>query len=190
METEGQRLVELAQRGDRAAAVELIELFYQRIYAFLRRLTGNEEDAADLTQRTFTRMWQALPGFAGRSTVSSWIHSIAYHAYVDWRRKDHRTEPRTNEWWASCVAAGERPDEQAVRSDLSGTLFASVEQLEEELRQTVQLHYYQELTLEETANALGVAASTIKYRLRKAVAELQKLMASEPAKMKLNIAAL
>ena len=62
-------LVEAAGRGDRAAAVQLIELFYERIFAFLRRLAGNEDDAADLTQRTFSRVWDALPTFAGRSSV-------------------------------------------------------------------------------------------------------------------------
>jgi len=46
----------------------------------------------------------------------------------------------------------------------------------------VQLHYYQELTLQETADALSVATSTVKYRLRQAVAELQKRLAVEPAR--------
>src|SRR5574340_1239327 len=99
MEPDASQLVESARRGDRAAAAALIELFYERIYAFLRRLAANDADAADLTQRTFSRVWQALPGFAGRSSVGSWIHSIAYHAYVDWCRAARHTEPRADEWW-------------------------------------------------------------------------------------------
>ncbi len=46
--------------------------------------------------------------------------------------------------------------------------------LETDLRDTIHLHYYQELTLQETADALGIATSTVKYRLRQALAELQK----------------
>jgi len=94
MEPDANQLVETALRGDQAAAVELIELFYERVYAFLRRLASNDADAADLTQRTFSRVWQALPTFAGRSSVSSWMHGIAYNVYVDWRRADRHTEPR------------------------------------------------------------------------------------------------
>ena len=167
-------LAEAARRGDKAAATRLIELFYERIYAFLRRLAGNDADAADLTQRTFSRVWQALPTFAGRSAFSSWIHGIAHHVYVDWRRANHRLEARSPEWWDTRVASGSAPDETVANDDLSATLFASVDKLEPDLRETVHLHYYQELTLQETADALGIATSTVKYRIRQALAKLQK----------------
>ena len=169
-------LIEAARNGQRAAAVELIELFYERIYAFLRRLAANDADAADLTQRTFARVWEALPSFAGRSSVGSWMHGIAYHVYVDWRRADRRSEPRSDEWWANCSAEAPGPDEVLARNDLSAALFAAVDRLEPQVRETVHLHYYQELTLQETAEALGVATSTVKYRLRLALDELQKRM--------------
>lgn len=179
MELLANQMVESARRGDTAAANELIELFYERIYAFLRRLAGNDPDAADLTQRTFGRVWQALPTFAGRSSVGSWIHGIAHHVYVDWRRADHRTEPRSNEWWADCPALDAAPDEAVPRTDLASVLYASVDRLDPNLRDTVHLHYYQDLTLQETADAQGVATSTVKYRLRQALAELQKELAQE-----------
>lgn len=169
-----QQLVEAARRGNRAAAGELVEAFYERVYAFLRRLAGNNADAADLTQRTFARVWESLPTFAGRSSVNSWIHGIAYHVYVDWRRADRRGEPRTDEWWANCSAADAGPDEVLARADLATTVFAAVDRLDPQLRETVHLHYYQELTLQETADAQGIATSTVKYRLRQALAELQK----------------
>jgi RNA polymerase sigma-70 factor (ECF subfamily) len=179
METDANQLVASALNGDRAAAVQLIELFYERIYAFLRRLTSQDADAADLTQRTFGRVWQALPTFAGRSSVASWIHSIAYHVYIDWRRADRHAESRSNEWWAACAAADAPPDEAAARNDLAARLYGTVDGLEPDLRQTVQLHYYQDLTLQETADAMGVATSTVKYRLRQALDQLQKKLASE-----------
>ncbi len=174
------QLAEAARAGDRAAAVGLIEGCYERVYAFLRRLAANEADAADLTQRTFSRVWQALPSFAGRSSVVSWIHGIAYHVYVDWRRADRRTEWRPDEWWSACPAAGARPDELAAGADLAAALYASVERLEPDLRESVHLHYYQGLTLEETAGAMGVAVSTLKYRLRLAVGQLRKNLDDAP----------
>ena len=179
MEPDANQLVETARRGDQAAAVDLIELFYERIYAFLRRLASNDADAADLTQRTFGRVWQALPTFAGRSSVSSWIHSIAYHVYVDWRRADRHTEPRSNEWWAARPSPEALPDEIVAHADLAATIYGSVDELEPDLRHPVQLHYYQDLTLQETADAMGVATSTVKYRLRQALAELQRKLGSK-----------
>src|SRR5215831_5631127 len=179
MELESKNLVDEARRGDRRAATELIEAFYKRIFAFLRRLSGSDIEAADLTQRTFSRVWKALPTFAGRSSISSWIHGIAYHVYVDWRRSDHRSEPKTDEWWSGCAAPGPAPDEVAATNDLAALVYASVEQLEADLRESVHLHYYQGLTLQETADAMGTATSTVKYRLRQALARLQNEFAAD-----------
>src|SRR5262245_39585922 len=118
MDLDANQLRAAAQRNTAEAVVQLIDLYYERIYVFLRRLAGNETDAEDLAQRTFVRVQQALPTFAGRSSVASWIHGIAYHVYVDWRRADRRTEPRSDEWWAGCPANEPTPDEVVAHADL------------------------------------------------------------------------
>jgi len=165
--------------GNPPTAVELVEQFYERIYGFLRRLTANDADAADLAQRAFSRAWQKLPTFAGHSSLASWIHSIAYHLYVDWRRANRHTEVRSDEWWASRPAGEPTPDEWVARTDMAAAIYASVDSLDSELRDTIHLHYYQELTLQETADAMDVALSTVKYRQRQALTELQKKLASD-----------
>src|SRR5205085_1154882 len=83
---------------------------------------------------TFSEAWRALPGFAGRSSVSSWLHGIAYHIYIDWRRAQRPTEYRPDEWWHSQPSFAQRPDELAATSDLRSVLYKSVETLDEELR--------------------------------------------------------
>jgi RNA polymerase sigma-70 factor (ECF subfamily) len=174
------QLVAAACQGDGPAASRLIELFYERLYAFLRRLAGNEADAADLTQRTFARVWQALPSFAGRASLSSWMHSIAYRTYVDWLRGNHRPEARSEEWWEAQTSPIASPADEVARADLAARLYAAVDHLEPDQRSAVHLHYYQGLTLEETADATGVATSTVKYRLRQAVEELQSAFKESP----------
>jgi len=179
MEPDASQLVRAFRSGDSAAAVQLIELFYGRVYNFLRRLTANEADAADLTQQTFGRVWQRLSSFAERSSVSSWIHGIAYHVYVDWRRANGRTEARPSGWWDTHESANSQPDEEAASADMRATLYRQVERLESDLRATVHCHYYQELTLQETADAMGIATSTVKYRLRQALDELQRKLGAD-----------
>jgi len=175
---------EAARAPNQANAVELIELFYERIYAFLRRLTANDADAADLTQRTFSRVWQKISTFAGRSSPGSWIHSIAYHLYLDWRRTDRHTELRPDDWWAARPATGGNPDQIVAEQDLQATIYSLVDSLHADLRDTIHLHYYQELTLQETAEAMGVALSTVKYRKQQALAELQKKLSSPDLPLK------
>ena len=186
MDLDANQWRDLIRRDEYAAAEQLIELYYERIYAFLRRLAGSDADAADLTQRTFGRIQQSLPAFAGRSTISSWIHGIAYHTYLDWRRGNHRTEARSDEWWDACPSGESSPDELVAQADLAKALYAAVEQLEPELRDSVHLHYYQGLTLQETADAMELAGSTVKYRLRQALVVLQKKLAARPADSSLS----
>ncbi len=181
MEATSASRIAAAQAGDERAAGELIAEFHQRIYAFLRRLAGNDADAEDLTQRTFTRVWTSLESYAGRSSVASWIHGIAHHIYLDWRRTHRPSEPQTDEWWASCPAVGPTPSELAETADLARTLYAAVDHLDPGLRDSVHLHYYQSLTLQETADALGIASSTVKYRLRQALDQLQGSLVRQPA---------
>jgi RNA polymerase sigma-70 factor (ECF subfamily) len=173
MQTDDQSLVAAAQLGDPAATAELVDRHYPSLYAFLRRLAGSEADAADLTQVTFTRIWRALPTFSGRSTLRSWLHGIAHHVYLDWRRRYRRLESRPDDWWLDQADSQPGPDGLAARTDLAAALYAAVDQLDPDLRATVHLHYYQELTLEETAAALDIASSTVKYRLRQALELLQ-----------------
>jgi RNA polymerase sigma-70 factor (ECF subfamily) len=166
-------LCDRARKGDVAAASELITLFYQRIFAYLRRLSGKDEDAADLTQKTFARTWQSLASYQRRSAFSTWLHGIAYHVYLDWRRKRNPGEAQTDEWWETQPANSPTPYENTAERELAHQLYRWVDELDEEKKQTVHLHYYQNLPLSETAEVLGVAVSTVKYRLREALAFLR-----------------
>jgi RNA polymerase sigma-70 factor, ECF subfamily len=174
-----ERLCQQARGGDTTAAAELVALHYERVFAFLRRLCGNEADAEDLTQKTFAKAWAALPSYAGRSGFSTWLHGIARNVYVDWRRKGNRLDAQTESWWEACAAEGPGPFEDAAEREAAGQLYALVEQLEEGTREAVHLHYYQGLSLKETAEVLNLAPSTLKYRLREAVNFL-KAKTAEP----------
>ncbi len=78
--------VEAARNGDEDAAARLVGELHGPIYAFLRRLSGSDAEAGELTQRAFCRAWASLHGFEGRSRVSVWLHGIAYRTFVDWLR--------------------------------------------------------------------------------------------------------
>ena len=170
-------LIEEAQAGNYQAASELVSHHYERIYAYLRRLCASDEDAADLTQRTFAKAWGSLGSFQGRSTFSTWLHGIAHHAWLDERRRKNPADAKPDDWWDACATSTPNPLEQAAEHDLARKLFALVDQLDDDQRQTVHLHYYQDLSLAETAEALGVASSTVKYRLREALNTLRSGLA-------------
>jgi RNA polymerase sigma-70 factor (ECF subfamily) len=163
-------LCDEARQGDLAAASELLALFYERIFVWLCRLCGNHSEAEDLTQKAFCKVWESLAQYEGRCSVSTWIHRIAYHTYVDWRRQQHgKLAHPSEEWWQTCEAPEPNPLEDAMDRDLARFLYAAVERLDEALRPAVYLHYYDGLSISETAEVLEVATSTVKYRLREAM---------------------
>jgi len=168
------------EKADRDAACELLQLYYPAVFAYLRRLCGSREEAEDLTQQTFLKVWSARHGFAGRSTFSTWLHRIAYNTYVDWQREKAFDVRRCPEpWWL------ERPQELPVPCadvadrQLAQRLYEAVDQLGDDKRHVVHLHYYQGLSLRETAQVLEIATSTVKYRLREVLKVLRKKMKAQ-----------
>ena len=173
------KLCKRAQAGDMEAASELVGQFYKRLYAWFRRLTGHDQDAADLTQKTFGKVWISLGSYQGRSSFSTWLHGIGHHVYVDWRRGNAPTEQASEEWWLHCADHAPGPAETAADREQAQQVYSLVEQLDEDTRQTVHLHYYQGLSIAETAEVLDIATSTVKYRLREAV-QFLKSKTAEP----------
>jgi RNA polymerase sigma-70 factor, ECF subfamily len=168
-----EQLCRSAKSGDVAAASALVGQFYERIFSYFRRLCGNEDDAADLTQKTFFKVWLSLASYEGRSSFSTWTHGIAHHVYLDWCRQRRPVDHQAEHWWGARVAEGQSPFEDAAERDLAERLYALVDRLDEGIKQVVHIHYYQGLSIKETSEVLGIATSTVKYRLREALDSLR-----------------
>ncbi len=158
---------------------ELVRTHYQPLFAYHRRLCGTEEDAKDLAQSTLIKAWNARASFRGDSTLTTWLHRIAYRVYVDWRRRHRPSAHFPETWWADCVDGARNPFERAREGDLAARVHAEVGQLEDPLRQVVHLHYYQGLKLKEVARVLAASPSTIKHRRRVALESLRRALAEE-----------
>ena len=169
------RLLKRARKADKNAACELLRLHYADIYSYLRRLCSSQEDAEDLTQQTFLKVWSSLDRFKGRSKFSTWLHRIAYNTYIDWQRRNATSALKApDQWWLQYVDDNPGPISNLAEHQLAQQLYEAVDQLDEDKKQTVHLHYYQGLSLRETATVLGVATSTVKYRLREVIKALRR----------------
>ena len=160
-------LCKRAKKADKNAASDLLKIHYQDIFAYLRRLCGSNQDAEDLTQQTFLKVWSSLGGFKGRSKFSTWLYRIAHNTYIDWRRENtSNNRGRSDQWWAECTDKNPSPLANVAERQLAQCVYEAVDRLDEDKKQVVHLHYYQSLSIRETARALGIATSTVKYRLR------------------------
>jgi len=142
----------------------LIDIFYQPIYQYLRRFCGNRQDAEDLTQDTFVKVWSSLESYNSRFKFTTWIYTIAYRVYIDWQLKNSRnTICHNNRWWQDNESG---TFTNVVERQIAQRLYEAVDQLGEDKKHVVYLHYYQGLSITETAKVLNIATSTVKYRLR------------------------
>lgn len=160
-------LCKRAKSADKNAACELLEIYHSDIFAYLRRLCGNRQDAEDLTQQTFFKVWSSLDSFTGRSEFSTWLHRIAHNTYIDWRRgRPGGARDYSDPWWAECIDTSPGPFADAADRQMAQRLYEAVDQLDDDQKHVVHLHYYQQLSIRQTAKVLNVATSTVKYRLR------------------------
>ncbi|MCS3919804.1 RNA polymerase sigma factor [Fervidibacter sacchari] len=170
-------LVQRVLSGDKAAGEQFVVEHYEAIFRFLRNLTGSKEDAEDLTQQTFLRAWEALSSFRGDSSLSTWLHSIAYREYTHWLRSRREFVPLDE--------IVDMPDEQANQNLEAVLLRWAIYRLDPEHREVFVLHYVQGFSVSEIAKIVGVPAGTVKSRLFFARQKLRELLSDiipEPIK--------
>jgi RNA polymerase sigma-70 factor (ECF subfamily) len=165
---EGRLLAELAA-GDRSAAERLVERTYHGVYALLRRLSGDAELAADLTQETYRKAWASLAGFDRRAKFSTWLFRIAYTTFLNHLRRPRRLVPLEEKHEATLEDAAPAADEVMGRDVQGEQLRRAVLALPEDLRRTVTASFWGELAVKEVAREEGVTPVAIRKRLKKAL---------------------
>jgi len=165
---EGRLLAALAA-GDRSAAEQLVERTYRGVFALQRRLCGDPELAADLTQETYRKAWDALPGFDGRAQFSTWLFRIAYTTFLNHLRRPRRLVPLEEKHEAAVPDPAPSADEVVDRGTAGDRLRRAVIALPEELRLTVTSLYWGDVPVKEVARQEGITAAAIRKRLKRAL---------------------
>jgi RNA polymerase sigma-70 factor (ECF subfamily) len=166
-------LVARLKAGDRVAAGELVDGYYQQIYLFMRRLGHDRQVSEDLTQESFFNAWHHIAQLRDGKALDSWLYRIAANvSRLHWRKHKHKEVvgieivdmPDSSEDGYEKVRRYERLDE----------LKTAVDGLPVKLRETIVLHYMQQLTIAKAAEALGIKEGTFKSRLNRALKALRK----------------
>jgi RNA polymerase sigma-70 factor (ECF subfamily) len=144
------------------------------VYRWLLQFVGNETIAEDLLSEVFLDVWRQADRFEGRSSVSTWLMSIARFKALSARRR--RTEP--DEKIETTVADPASDPEAALLETNRGALLRqALTRLSLEHREIIDLVYYHEQSNDECAHILGIPAATVKTRMfyaRKKLPELVK----------------
>jgi RNA polymerase sigma-70 factor (ECF subfamily) len=169
-------LVSRIAAGDKLAMQALFARHRTLVYRWLLRFVGNETNAEDLLSDVFLDVWRQADRFEGRSSVSTWLLSIARFKALSARRR--RTHAELDQRIETTVADTANDPEVALQEkNRSELLQSALTRLSLEHREIIDLVYYHEKSVEECAQILGIPAATVKTRMfyaRKKLAELVK----------------
>jgi RNA polymerase sigma-70 factor (ECF subfamily) len=161
--------------GDRAAAGEFVDMYNERIYLYMRRLGHNRQVSEDLTQESFLQAWQHISQLRNGKALNSWLYRIASNvSKLHWRRHKGKESASIEGIGIDVPENDEAGSNRVEHYEQLGRLKNSVAGLPIKLRQAIVLHYMQQLTIAEAAEAAGVRQGTFKSRLNRALETLRK----------------
>lgn len=175
--------VELAERhrsGDTRAFNEVYARFEEMVYNLSFRLSGNYEEAADLTQEIFLRIYRHLGSFGGRSSLKTWIFRIAVNHCRDrlsrWRPLTQPLGDDPGEGEVAYADPSRGPEELAVAADEGRRVTEGLARLAPVFREAVVLRDIEGLSYEEIADVLGVRIGTVRSRIARGRDQLRVLL--------------
>jgi RNA polymerase sigma-70 factor (ECF subfamily) len=169
--------------GDETAWEELVRLHTRQVYGLCLRFTGSNQEAQDLTQEVFLRVFRTLQSFrAAEGSFGTWLARVTRNLLIDHYRRtrqDRATDsieeqlPMLEE---SGAASPARPDQALAGREAGEILQASLQRLSPELREAVILRDLQEMEYREIAQVLEIPEGTVKSRINRGRAELGRLL--------------
>ncbi|MCV7257481.1 RNA polymerase sigma factor SigE [Mycobacterium shimoidei] len=169
--------------GDRAAMPswdELVRQHADRVYRLAYRLAGNQQDAEDLTQETFIRVFRSVQNYQP-GTFEGWLHRITTNLFLDMVRRRGRVRMEAlPDDYDRVPASGPDPEQIYHDARLTPDLQAALDSLAPEFRAAVVLCDIEGLSYEEIGATLGVKLGTVRSRIHRGRQALRDYLAKHP----------
>ncbi|RIK98171.1 MAG: RNA polymerase subunit sigma [Proteobacteria bacterium] len=163
-------------RGDRTAMHALYARHSRSVYRFALRMMGDPTAADDIVSTVFLDVHRAAGTFEARSRVSTWLLAICRNKVLALRRR--RTPDQLSDADAMAIEDDtETPEQSVVREDAAAALRRALTRLSAAHREVIDLVYYQNMSVEEAGQVLGVPKNTVKTRMFYARKQLARLLA-------------
>ena len=181
-------LVIAAKNGDMDAFEALVERYERRVYTIAARMLGDREDARDVAQDAFLRVYRALPGFQGESKFSTWLFRIVSNLSVDMLRKRRGDAafsldaPFADDGGDGGGSADDLPDAaievaaEVENAEFRALVWRAVSLLPDAQRAIIVMRDFEDLSYPEIADILACPPGTVKSRLNRARAKLREVM--------------
>lgn len=182
VETDDTEILKRCLRGDEKAYREIVERYQRQVYSLALRMVRQSQDAEDVTQETFVRMFRALDRYDPNRSFAAWLFTIASRLAIDHLRRRKvrpislvQREPGSfEEREIEIPDTGLQPDELASHGEEEVRAQELIDSLPPHYRIVVVLRHQQDLSYEEIAEALHLPLGTVKARIHRARALLKQ----------------
>jgi len=159
--------IEAICKGDARAFVTLVDRYKHMVFTLAMKILKNNEEAEEVSQDVFIKVYNALHTFKGDSKFSTWLYKIAYYQSLDYLKRQKRNLHTSSinsdiEYHLSSVESALNGLEESERKL---AIKRAIDKLPEDDAVVITLHYFEELSLKEIAEIMDIEANTVKVRL-------------------------
>ena len=184
-------LLDRCRAGNESAFDDLVRRHQQRAFNVAYQLLRNREDATEVAQDAFVRIYRSLDRFRGECEFTTWLHQIvvnlARNKHRWWKRRgkhatvslDHPVETADGELPLQTAASVDAPDVQAVKAEFIELVSQKVGELPHKFREVLVLRNVEGLSYEQLATVLNCSVGTVKSRVARAREQLRKAMGEQ-----------
>jgi RNA polymerase sigma-70 factor (ECF subfamily) len=172
-------LVEKIKKGDSEAFRELIRRYQRYVLNLVYRTIGDTNDAEDIAQEVFIKVYKSIRGFKGESKFSTWISKITVNLCMDKLREKAKNKEEDIEeevWNTFAQPVNFNPEVMAERHELQETIKKAIESLPEELRVAFVLRELEDFSYDEIGEMLNIPIGTVESRIYRARMKLRSYL--------------
>lgn len=173
-------LVRLLQNGDMGAFDQLFNRHQELVYNVARKMMGNEDDAQDLLQEVFLRVYEKIDKFKPKpASFSTWLYRLTVNLCIDELRKQKKDATIVPLEEALSEMQADTPEDNALSGDLERQVYKALDSLREKERVIIILRYMEGLSHEELAQVFKCSVGRVKSRLHEARHKLRTILERE-----------
>lgn len=162
-----------AARQSRSAFVALYQRYLPRVYRYVYRQVGNQQDAEDLTASVFTEALESLDDYREQGSFAGWLFTIAHRRVVD-RYRQQRERVSLEEVAPALSNSGPGPEALASRRDRLGRVAQALDELTPDRQEALALRFFGQLSNKEVAQVMGRSEAAVKMLVYRAIRQLRR----------------
>ncbi len=162
-----------AARQNRAAFVALYRRYLPRVYRYVYRRVGNQQDAEDVTASVFTEALESLEDYREQGSFAGWLFTIAHHRVADHHRRQ-RERVSLEEVALALSDPGPGPEAQALRRDRLERVAQALDELTPDRQEALALRFFGQLSNKEVAQVMGRSEAAVKMLVCRAIRQLRR----------------